>query len=323
MLSLTVIIIAFCASFVAMLSGGFWGLGGGWLVMPVLLLCGVPIEVAVPASLLQMVPSTFPTVVRQIKSLGWGRNSWGYTVAIPMCIASFAGSVGGAPVGDLLEYLFHTRKLQEIFFLGILILVFYQSIGIKAAKPSTGAGVCAVDLRKKIYIALAGFFTGLISSLAGLGGGSLVRPLLRNLLKAPEDITGKISRLSVFLVAFAGASAYLVMSGTWIAESLTLAAVLTAGGMPGFALGAKMHGLVVRVGKDALAGRSFAFFILIVIISLFCKLTGFIETGRILICAASAGILIFLCVITLGCRRKNLPRKIESSLNPDILKQGD
>ncbi|MEI8245237.1 MAG: sulfite exporter TauE/SafE family protein [Lentisphaerota bacterium] len=323
MLSLTVIIIAFCASFVAMLSGGFWGLGGGWLVMPVLLLCGVPIEVAVPASLLQMVPSTFPTVVRQIKSLGWGRNSWGYTVAIPMCIASFAGSVGGAPVGDLLEYLFHTRKLQEIFFLGILILVFYQSIGIKAAKPSAGAGVCAVDLRKKIYIALAGFFTGLISSLAGLGGGSLVRPLLRNLLKAPEDITGKISRLSVFLVAFAGASAYLVMSGTWIAESLTLAAVLTAGGMPGFALGAKMHGLVVRSGKDALAGRSFAFFILIVIISLFCKLTGFIETGRILICAASAGILIFLCVITLGCRRKNLPREIESSLNPDILKQGD
>lgn len=323
MLSLTVIIIAFCASFVAMLSGGFWGLGGGWLVMPVLLLCGIPIEVAVPASLLQMVPSTFPTVARQIKSIGWGRNSWGYTVAIPMCIASFAGSVGGAPVGDLLEYLFHTRKLQEIFFLGILILVFYQSIGIKAAKPSAGAAACAVDLRKKIYIALAGFFTGLISSLAGLGGGSLVRPLLRNLLKAPEDITGKISRLSVFLVAFAGASAYLAVSGTWIAESLTLAAVLTAGGMPGFMLGAKMHGAVVRAGKDALAGRSFAFFILIVIISLFCKLTGFIETGRILICAASAGILIFLCVITLGCRRKNLPREIESSLNPDILKQGD
>ena len=306
MLSLTTMIIAFCASFVAMLSGGFWGLGGGWLVMPVLLLCGVPIEMAVPASLLQMVPSTFPTVARQIKSIGWSRNSWGYTVALPMCIASFAGSIGGAPVGDLLEYLFHTRKLQEIFFLGILILVFYQSIGIKETKAALNAEVGAVDFRKKIYIALAGFFTGLISSLAGLGGGSLVRPLLRNLLKAPEDITGKISRLSVFLVAFAGASAYLLISGKWVAESLTLAAVLTAGGMPGFALGAKMHGVVVGAGKDALAGRSFAFFIMIVIISLCCKITGFMETGRIIICAAGAGILIFLCAVTFGCRKQNL-----------------
>ncbi len=315
MLSLTTIIIAFCASFVAMLSGGFWGLGGGWLVMPVLLLCGVPIEVAVPASLLQMVPSTFPTVARQIKSIGWSRNSWGYMIAIPMCIASFAGSIGGAPLGDLLEYLFHTRKLQEIFFLGILILVFYQSIRINDPKASVSAGVCSVDFRKKIYIALAGFFTGLISSLAGLGGGSLVRPLLRNLLNAPEEITGKISRLSVFLVAFAGAAAYLLISGKWIAESLALAAVLAVGGMPGFALGAKMHGVVIRAGKDTLAGRSFAFFIMIVIISLFCKIAGFMETGRILICTASVGILIFLCAITFVCRRENLEREIENSSN--------
>ena len=309
MLSLTTIIIALCASFVAMLSGGFWGLGGGWLVMPVLLLCGIPMEVAVPASLLQMVPSTFPTVARQIKSIGWGKHSWGSAVAIPMCIASFAGSIGGAPLGNVMEHLFHTRKIQEIVFLGILILVFYQSISIKEANATASASFCRVDFKQKIFVLLAGFFTGLISSLVGLGGGSLVRPLLRNLLKAPEEITGKISRLSVFLVAFSGAAAYLLLSGKWITESLVLAAVLTIGGIPGFALGAKMHGVVIRAGKDAVAGRSFALFILIVVISLACKITGLVQTGRILICAASVGILMFLCAITLECRKENIKRE--------------
>lgn len=43
---------------------------------------------------------------------------------------------------------------------------------------------------------------GGISSLPGIGGGSLVRPLMKSFLKVPEKIAGMILRLSVPIVYF-------------------------------------------------------------------------------------------------------------------------
>jgi len=89
--------------FTAMLAGGFWGLGGGWFAAPVLLTLGVNTTVAVGASLLQMLPSTFLTVLKQFKSIGWGKNSWGLNIALPICGMAFIGGFFGRPVGVLME----------------------------------------------------------------------------------------------------------------------------------------------------------------------------------------------------------------------------
>ena len=51
--------------FVGMLSGGYWGVGCGWIVVPVLLILGFEPLDAVGIGLLQMVPSTLLTVMRQ------------------------------------------------------------------------------------------------------------------------------------------------------------------------------------------------------------------------------------------------------------------
>ncbi len=298
------ITVAISASFIAMLSGGFWGLGGGWLIMPVLLLCGVNMELAVTASLLQMVVSTFPTVARQVKSIGWSKKSWGIYAALPMCVASFIGSIAGEPLGDFLESIFKSRVGQELVFIALLATICYQSIMLKAGAAAKGNEPGHIGTREKIYTALSGFFTGVISSLVGIGGGTLVRPVLRNLLKAPEEITGKISRLSVFLVALSGGVCYLLASGQPPKAALELAGVLVIGGLPGFTLGAKMHGIVIKAGMDLLAGRSFAFFLFLVMSSLICKVSGYHEAGRIIVCSSSVAILIFLTTVTVIALKK-------------------
>ena len=56
---------------VGMMSGGFWGVGCGWIVVPSLLILGFDPLSAVGIGLLQMVPSTIPTVSRQLPEIGW------------------------------------------------------------------------------------------------------------------------------------------------------------------------------------------------------------------------------------------------------------
>lgn len=43
---------------------------------------------------------------------------------------------------------------------------------------------------------------GGISSLPGIGGGALVRPLMKSSLKVPEKIAGMVLRLSVLIAYF-------------------------------------------------------------------------------------------------------------------------
>ena len=57
------VILSILIGFAAGISGGFWGAGGGWLIVPALMLLGVDLKIAIPASLLQMLPSSSITSV--------------------------------------------------------------------------------------------------------------------------------------------------------------------------------------------------------------------------------------------------------------------
>lgn len=51
--------------FLGMMSGGYWGVGCGWIVVPTMLILGMGPFEAVGIGLLQMVPSTILTVAKQ------------------------------------------------------------------------------------------------------------------------------------------------------------------------------------------------------------------------------------------------------------------
>lgn len=290
-----------------MLSGGFWGLGGGWLIMPALLLAGVDIETAVVASLLQMIPSTLPTVIRQFPAIGWQKDSWGYAVALPICFFSFAGSLAGKPLGDLMWSCFGSRKPQEALYLLIMAMIFLETVrssGRNVPRNGLDSGMIILDGRKKWFAAIAGIITGIISSLLGIGGGSLVRPVMKSFLKVPEKIAGMILRLSVLIVAISGSASYLVGKTDSVKDSLWLALFLTIGGLPAFALGAGMHSIVTGAGDDKTADSSFALFIFLVFLSVLCKITDYIMTGRVIIVISGILLILYLTAVTLKSRKK-------------------
>ncbi len=302
-MALCCIIIGFCA----MLSGGFWGLGGGWLIMPALLLAGINIETAVVASLLQMIPSTLPTVIRQFPAIGWQRGSWGYAVALPVCFFSFAGSLAGKPLGDMMQHFFGSRKPQEALYLLIMALIF--CVTLKSARKNASyskheTGRIRLDAKQQCFAAISGSITGIISSLLGIGGGSLVRPVMKSFLKVPEKITGMILRLSVLIVAVSASISYLAGNTDAVKDSLWLALFLTIGGLPAFALGARMHSIVTGAGDDKAADSSFALFVLFVFLSVLCKITEHILSGRIIIVISGILLVVYLTAITLNAGRK-------------------
>ncbi|MFA7186488.1 MAG: sulfite exporter TauE/SafE family protein, partial [Victivallales bacterium] len=172
--------------FVAMLAGGFWGLGGGWFIVPALLTLGVDNQVAVGASLLQMLPSTFLTVMHQLKSIGWGKNSWGLHVALPLCGMAFVGGFFGRPVGVFLQELFNSRKPHQCVYLILLGFILYKTLSHKPEKKSDVSSANTVPGIGPVKTGIVGFLVGVLSSLLGIGGGTITRPVMKNHLRVPE-----------------------------------------------------------------------------------------------------------------------------------------
>ena len=69
-MSLELWIVGPLIGFIGMMSGGYWGVGCGWIVVPTMLILGFSPFEAVGIGLLQMAPSTLPTVIRQFPEIG-------------------------------------------------------------------------------------------------------------------------------------------------------------------------------------------------------------------------------------------------------------
>ncbi|OGV37048.1 MAG: hypothetical protein A2X48_04350 [Lentisphaerae bacterium GWF2_49_21] len=302
--SILIVVIGFVAS----VSGGFWGLGGGWFILPCLFLANIDVRIAVGACLLQMIPSTFPTVLRQFGDIGWKKGGWGMVVAVPLCIACTVGGLLGDPAGVLLEKLFESRKLHQSLYLLLLAWVLYDLY------KQSGVDLAANEkndkpLNKMPQTLIGGFVTGLVSGFLGIGGGSLTRPLMTSVLKMPEKQTGQIARLAILVTAIAGSLPYLLTSeGEIRNKMLIVGALLTVGGIVGFSIGAKMHSVVLKAGKDQTARKSFGLIVVMVMAGLICKLMEMIHTGQVIMIISGVFMLTYLSIITFKCRESRLVR---------------
>ena len=301
-LSATYIALISLAGLIAGISGGFWGIGGGWLILPALLLMGVPHEVAVPACLLQMVPSSAPTVFRQFSKIGWAKNGWGWKVALPLSGMSFIGGFLGKPAGILLENIFGSRTPHQLFYMALLVYVFFNTIMSGKVDKDQHEPLEKWKPRLKLTM-FSGFSTGVASALLGIGGGTINRPVMKSVLLVPEKPAGMIARLSVFVTAFSGCCSYFIGAGGWNKESpamqaLIIGIILSAGGIIGFPAGSRMHAMVLHSGGSLTAHRSFAWLALFISISLACKLCGVMLAGQIILIASGVLLTAYLIGIT-------------------------
>ncbi len=291
--------------FTAMIAGGFWGLGGGWFVVPTLLTLGIDNSVAVGASLLQMLPSTFLTVLRQFKSIGWGKKSWGVNIALPMCGMAFIGGFFGRPVGVFLQDFFNSRKPHQCIYLVLLGFILYKTFSYKEASRTPAlSGAETIPGASPAKTGIIGFTVGVLSSLLGIGGGTITRPIMKSYLHVPEIFTGRIARLAVFTTALSGTASYLMQIETLKpgdpgTDSLILGLLMASGGFIGFPLGAWMHSKVVTSGHEEKAAHSFSYVIILVLLSLFFKIINQVGIGQVIILICGLFLLSFLSIFTI------------------------
>jgi uncharacterized protein len=240
---------------VGMLSGMF-GLGGGFLMTPLLIFLGIPPAVAVGTEVNQIVASSASGVMAH-----WRRGNIDVKMGIVLMIGGLFGSTLGV-------WLF--RSLREngqadlvirlcyVVFLGLIGLLMLiesrRAIRLRrSAMPPRklhqhnflhGLPFKMRFRRSKLYISallplLVGFLVGLLAAVLGVGGGIVMVPAMIYLLGMP---TGLVVGTSLFQIIFVTANATFLQAYWNQTVDVVLAFLLLLGAVLGARLGAMVAG---------------------------------------------------------------------------------
>ncbi len=233
---------------------GMFGIGGGFLITPLLMLMGIPAAVAVATGSNQVVASSVSGTLSQ-----WRRGN----VDIKMGTVLLAGGVIGAIIGVQIVRLLKSTGyidltisvLYTVFLGGIGIIMLVESINairraragtpISARRSGQHSWVHGLPLklrfqRSKLYISaippfVIGILVGLLSGMLGVGGGFIMVPAMIYLLRMP---TRMVIGTSLFQVIFVAGLTTIMHAATNQAVDLLLAFVLMVGGVMGAQFGA-------------------------------------------------------------------------------------
>lgn len=232
---------------------GMFGVGGGFLLTPLLIFMGVPTAVAVGTGSMQILASSVSGAIAQYRL----RN-----VDIKMGAVLVAGGVVGSVIGVSLMKILRQLGQFELFvslcyvtFLGAVgALMLIESIGtirnrqtIHASKRKTGQHSWVHGLpfkmrfnRSKLYIsavppAMIGAFVGFMAAIMGVGGGFVMVPAMIYLLRVPTSV---VIGTSLFQIVFVMAVTTFLQATENKAVDVVLALVLIVGGVIGAQFGA-------------------------------------------------------------------------------------
>ena len=253
-LSVNAIVIILLGGGVGILSGMF-GVGGGFLTTPLLIVYGIPPTVAAASAASQVTGASVSGV-----SAHWRRGG----VDVKMGGMLVAGGVLGSLAGAVIF-----RWLQDLGQIDTVIAVVYVLLlgGIGGTMASEALGtilarrrgepprpakrrhhplVAALPFRTRFYTSglyispvaplLLGFGVGILTVLLGIGGGFILVPAMIYLLgMAGRAVVGT----SLFQTLFVTAAATMVHALTTEAVDIVLASLLLVGSVTGAQIGAR------------------------------------------------------------------------------------
>jgi uncharacterized membrane protein YfcA len=235
------------------LLSGLFGVGGGFLMTPLLIFLGVPAAVAVGTGTNLVIASSVSGVMAH-----WRRRNVDFKMAL--CILS--GGVLGAALGI---YLFNVMEaagqVDEV--VSLLYVAFLGAIGVLMAVESAsklmrrkstrsrkahehswvqGLPFKLRFRRSKLYVSAippiaVGLFTGMLASIMGVGGGFAMVPALIYVVGMPTGVVIGTSLLGILAVSIASCFAHAVTSQT---VDVILALLLAVGAVVGAQYGSKI-----------------------------------------------------------------------------------
>ncbi len=234
---------------------GMFGVGGGFLMTPLLIFSGIPPAVAIATEANQIVASSVSGALAQ-----WRRGNVDIKMGTILLLGGMAGAVIGVQFVKLLREIGQIDliiSLSYVTFLGIIgSLMLIESVRairramggnpIPARKPGQHNWIHGLPFkmrfkRSKLYISaipplVIGTFVGLLAAVMGVGGGFIMVPAMIYLLRVP---TGVVVGTSLFQIIFVTAMVTILHSATNQTVDVLLAVVLMIGGVIGAQFGAR------------------------------------------------------------------------------------
>ncbi len=263
-LSVDVFLLLGLGGLIGFLSGLF-GVGGGFLMTPLLIFIGIPPAIAVATQSNHVVASSVSGVLAQ-----WKRGHVDVKMGVVLLAGGFIGSTLGVALFSLLRglgqidlviNLAYVVLLSTVSFLLILegsrtILRRRRKAGPRKAHIHNWAHGLPMKMRfrkSRLYISALlpagmGFLVGVLSAIMGVGGGFLLVPLMIYVLGMP---TAVVVGTSLFQIIFVSANVTFLQASQNQTVDLVLAMLLVVGGVVGAQfggrLGARLPGEVMRI----------------------------------------------------------------------------
>ncbi|MGI1663917.1 sulfite exporter TauE/SafE family protein [Palleronia sp. KMU-117] len=238
---------------VGILSGMF-GVGGGFLITPLLFFAGIPPAVAVATSTNQIVGSSVSGVLAHLK-----RRTVDIRMGLVLLAGGLVGSAAGVQVFDMLRQAGQVDlvvQLSYVVFLGIVgALMLVESL--KALRRSRRGQVVATRRKHNwvhalpfkmkfrasgLYISvipplMVGMLVGVLAAIMGVGGGFIMVPAMIYLLGMPTKV---VIGTSLFQIIFVTAFTTLMHATTTYSVDMVLAVLLLVGGVIGAQVGTRL-----------------------------------------------------------------------------------
>lgn len=242
---------------------GLFGVGGGFLLTPLLILVGIPSPVAVASGANQTLGASVSGLIAQ-----WRRGNVDPRMGMVLVAGGFTGSALGVQLFAYLRRLGQVDLAVAMFYIVILgvvgLLMVMESVRAilrrNRARPrklhehgwAHGLPFKLRFRKSRLYISvippfLVGFGIGVLSAVMGVGGGFMLVPAMIYLLGIPTSV---VIGTSLFQVVFVSANVTLLQAISTGAVDIVLTLLLLAGGVAGAqfgaAMGAKLRGEETR-----------------------------------------------------------------------------
>ncbi|MBU2583652.1 MAG: sulfite exporter TauE/SafE family protein [Alphaproteobacteria bacterium] len=233
---------------------GMFGVGGGFLMTPLLIFSGIPPAVAIGTEAAQIVASSVSGAIAQYQ-----RRNVDIKMGIVLLVGGIIGSAFGVQIVKELRQLGQFElfvSLAYVVFLGIIgSLMMVESLNtmrkaragaaVSARRPGQHSWIHGLPLkmrfhRSKLYISAIpvlalGAIVGFLGAIMGVGGGFIIVPAMIYLLRVPTNVVVGTSLFQILFVTAATTIMHAVQNYT---VDIVLALLLMIGGVIGAQFGA-------------------------------------------------------------------------------------
>jgi uncharacterized membrane protein YfcA len=253
-MSVNIFVLLAMGAAVGFLSGLF-GVGGGFLITPLLIFYNIPPAIAVATGANQVIASSFSGALAHFKR---------GTLDVKLGTVLLVGGIFGSSIGALVFALLRSLGQLDLF-ISIFYVVFLGTIGglmmvesintIRKARSGAAPTLkrsgqhnwihrLPLKMRfrtSKLFVSVIpvlglGAGIGFLAAIMGVGGGFIMVPALIYLLRVPTNV---VVGTSLFQIVFVAAFTTLVHSTANQTVDIVLALILMLGGVAGAQYGAK------------------------------------------------------------------------------------